>query len=70
MVLGEEELVLVLYMGVVVERFFYCVDIFFRWRRSMLFNFLNYDCLCSSSSWGKDTLHHPVPEGEHTAAAS
>ena len=54
----------------VVGRFFYCVDIFFRWRRSMLVNFLNYDCLCSSSSWGKDTLHHPVPEGEHTAAAS
>jgi hypothetical protein len=54
--------------GAVVGIFFYCVDIF-RWRRSMFVNFLNYDCLFSNLSGGKDTLLHPVFEGEHTAAS-
>ena len=53
---------------VVVESIFYCVHIFFRWRTNMLINFLNYDCLFSNLSGGKDTLHHSVPEGDHTAA--
>jgi hypothetical protein len=53
---------------VVVESIFYCVYIFFRWRTNMLINFLNYDCLFSNLSGGKYTLHHSVPEGDHTAA--
>jgi hypothetical protein len=53
---------------VVVGNIFYCLDIiFFRCRRSMLVNFLNYDCFFSNLRGGKDTLHHPVPEGKHIA---
>ena len=54
-------------LWVVVECFYYCMGIFIR--RSMLVNFLNCDCLSSSLIEGKDTFHHPEPEGEHIAAS-
>ena len=30
-------------------------------------NYLHHDCLFSNLRGGKDTLYHPVPEGEHIA---
>ena len=54
--------------GVVVGSFIYCVYNFFRWRKRVLVDFLNFDCLCSNLSGGKDTSRHPVPEGEHITA--
>ena len=41
------------------------MDILFRWGKGALVNFLICDCLFSSLSFGEDTSHHPMPEGEY-----